>query len=150
MEKTLVIVKPDGVERGLVGQVIKRIEDKGFRLVAIKILRIDKGLARQHYHEHIDKPFFPEMLTYITSSPVVVMVWEGPGVISSVRAVMGSTDPLTAAPGTIRGDYGVSISRNIVHGSDSLAAAQREIALFFDPEELIKYQRSVDDWIISK
>ncbi len=136
MERTFVMVKPDGVEGGLVGQIINRIEARGFRMMAIKMLRISEDLARKHYAEHVEKKFFPEMLSFITSGPVVAMVWEGPEVIKSIRQLMGATDPAQAAPGTIRGDLGGSISKNVVHGSDSLAAAQREIALFFKQNEL--------------
>jgi len=131
------MVKPDGVERGLTGEVISRIEKKGFRMVAIKMLRISEELAREHYAEHAGKPFFDEMLSFITSGPVVAMVWEGPGVIQSIREIMGATDPARAEPGTIRRDMGTSISRNVVHGSDSPAAAEREINLFFRDSELL-------------
>jgi len=131
------MVKPDGVERGLIGQVISRLENKGFRMVAMKMLRISEELAREQYAEHAGKPFFDEMLSFMTSGPVVAMVWEGRGVIQSVRRLMGATDPAQAAPGTIRGDMGTSISRNVVHGSDSPAAAEREIKLFFDSGEIL-------------
>lgn len=131
MERTFLMVKPDGVERGLIGQVISRIENRGFRMVAIKMLRIDEELAKKHYAEHVDKPFFNEMLSFITSGPVVAMVWEGPDAIKSIRELMGATAPAQANPGTIRGDLGASISQNVVHGSDSPAAAEREISLFF-------------------
>jgi len=131
------MVKPDGVERGLTGEVISRIEKKGFRMVAIKMLRISEELAREHYAEHAGKPFFDEMLSFITSGPVVAMVWEGPGVIQSIREIMGATDPARAEPGTIRRDMGTSISRNVVHGSDSPAAAEREVNLFFRKSELL-------------
>ena len=137
MERTFLMVKPDGVERGLIGQVISRLENKGFRMVAMKMLRISEELAREQYAEHARKPFFDEMLSFMTSGPVVAMVWEGRGVIQSVRRLMGATDPAQAAPGTIRGDMGTSISRNVVHGSDSPAAAEREIKLFFDSGEIL-------------
>ncbi|NLW43727.1 MAG: nucleoside-diphosphate kinase [Syntrophomonadaceae bacterium] len=137
MERTFLMVKPDGVERGLIGQVISRLENKGFRMVAMKMLRISEELAREQYAEHAGKPFFDEMLSFMTSGPVVAMVWEGRGVIQSVRRLMGATDPAQAAPGTIRGDMGTSISRNVVHGSDSPAAAEREIKLFFDSGEIL-------------
>ena len=136
MERTFLMVKPDGVERGLIGQVINRIENRGFHMVAIKMLRISQELAEEQYAEHAGKPFFHEMLSFMTSGPVVAMVWEGPGVIQSVRRLMGATDPAHAEPGTIRGDMGTSISRNVVHGSDSRAAAEREINLFFNDSEL--------------
>lgn len=135
MERTFLMIKPDGVERGLTGQIISRIETRGFRLVAIKMLRISEDLARNHYAEHVEKTFFPEMLSFITSGPVVAMVWEGPEVIQSIRELMGATDPAQANPGTIRGDLGGSISKNVVHGSDSPVAAHREISLFFKSNE---------------
>lgn len=130
------MVKPDGIKRGLTGQVIGRIEAKGFRMVAIKMTRISEDLAREHYAEHVGKSFFSEMLSFITSGPVVAMVWEGPEAIKSIRELMGATDPAQAKPGTIRGDLGGSISQNVVHGSDSPSAAQREISLFFRNSEL--------------
>lgn len=147
MERTFVMVKPDGVERGLIGKVICTIEEKGFRLAAVKMLKIDEALAKQHYEEHVDKPFFPELMTFITSSPVVAMVWEGSGVVQAVREIMGATDPLQARPGTIRGDHAVYISKNIVHGSDSLSSAEREISLYFQKEEIVGYERAIDAWI---
>jgi len=136
VERTFMMVKPDGVERGLVGQIVSRVEARGFRLAGMKMLVISEDLARKHYAEHVDKPFFSEMLSFITSGPVVAMVWEGPAAVQTIREIMGATDPAQAAPGTIRGDLGGSISQNVVHGSDSPAAACREISLFFDPDEL--------------
>lgn len=147
MEKTFAMVKPDGVERGLIGEVIKRIEQKGFRLVGLKMMVISEELAREHYQEHQDKSFFPELVSFITSGPVVAMVWEGKGVIAALRSMMGKTNPLEALPGTIRGDLAINVSQNIIHGSDSTESAEREIALFFKPEELISYTRDVDKWI---
>jgi len=131
------MVKPDGVQRGLVGEVIGRLERKGFRLVALKMLSIDRPMAETHYAEHSTKPFFGELVDFITSGPVVAMVWEGQDVIQAVRTVMGKTNPLEAAPGTIRGDFGNNINFNIIHGSDSEASAQREIELFFSPAEIL-------------
>jgi nucleoside-diphosphate kinase len=147
LEQTFVMVKPDGVERGLIHRVIERIENKGFRLAAIRMLRLTDELAAQHYAEHVDKPFFPELRDFITSGPVVAMVWEGNGVIKAVRDLMGATNPLASAPGTIRGDFGLLISKNIVHGSDSPEAAAREISLYFKNEEILAYERSIDLWI---
>ncbi|MGE5544571.1 MAG: nucleoside-diphosphate kinase [Bacillota bacterium] len=137
MERTFLMIKPDGVERRLIGEVISRIEIKGFRMVAIKMLMISEKLAKEHYAEHVEKPFFHEMLSFITSGPVVAMVWEGDNAIKSIRELMGATDPAQSKPGTIRGDLGESISRNVVHGSDSPTAAEREISLFFDSNELL-------------
>ena len=137
MERTFTMVKPDGVSRGLVGQIISRLEDKGFRLVGIKTLVMSEELAREHYQEHVDKPFFPEILAFITSGPVVAMVWEGPEAIATIRKMMGATNPIAALPGTIRGDWGLKVSENLIHGSDSPAAAEREINLFFNVHELL-------------
>jgi len=131
MERTFVMVKPDGVARGLVGEVIGRFEQKGLALEKIRQLVIDEDLARRHYAEHVDKPFFPELLTFITSGPVVAMEWSGDGAVTVARALMGATDPKKAAPGTIRGDFGLIVTQNIVHGSDSPDSAVRELALFF-------------------
>ncbi len=147
MERTLVIVKPDGVQRGLVGAVISRLEQRGLRLVAIKFVQMSKELASRHYAVHQGKPFYEPLVDYITSGPVVVMVWEANGAIAIVRNTMGSTRPAEAAPGTIRGDWGLEVGRNIVHGSDGAETAAFEIDLFFDPDELVSWQRSVDRWI---
>lgn len=147
MERTFIMVKPDGVQRGLVGEIISRIEKKGYRIAALKMLKIDEELAKKHYAEHIEKPFFPELLAFITSGPVVAMVVEGDGVIEGMRAMMGKTNPKEAPLGTIRGDLAVCTSQNIIHGSDSPASAKREISLFFKEEEIIDYTRDIDKWI---
>jgi nucleoside-diphosphate kinase len=131
MEHTFVMVKPDGVARGLVGEVITRFERKGLQLRKVRRLVIDEELARTHYAEHVDKPFFPELLAFITSGPVVAMEWSGDSAVSVARTLMGTTDPKKAAPGTIRGDLGLVVTQNIVHGSDSAESAARELALFF-------------------
>ncbi|MDE5115752.1 MAG: nucleoside-diphosphate kinase, partial [Trichodesmium sp. St2_bin2_1] len=117
-ERTFIAIKPDGVQRGLVGQIISRFETKGFTLVGLKIMTVAKELAEKHYDVHKDKPFFPSLIEFITSGPVVAMVWEGEGVVASARKIIGATNPLTAEPGTIRGDYGISVGRNLIHGSD--------------------------------
>jgi len=130
-EHTFIMVKPDGVERGLTGEVISRFEDKGLRLQRIRSLHIDEDLARRHYAEHAEKPFFPELIEFITSGPVVAMEWSGESAITAARALMGATDPKDAAPGTIRGDLGLEVTRNIVHGSDSPESAQRELDIYF-------------------
>ncbi|MDW8407071.1 MAG: nucleoside-diphosphate kinase [Anaerolineae bacterium] len=148
MERTLIIVKPDGVQRGLVGQVIARFEARGLRIAGLKLMHISRELAEQHYAEHKHKPFYESTVKYITSSPVVVMVLEGPDAIAAARATLGATNPLNAQPGTIRADFGLNISRNIAHGSDKLETAEREIALYFKPEELLSYQRAGDVWLI--
>lgn len=130
-EHTFIMVKPDGVGRGLVGEVISRFERKGLRLQKIRMLHVDEDLARRHYEEHLEKPFFPELLEFITSGPVVAMEWSGEAAIAAARALMGATDPKDAGPGTIRGDLGLEVTRNIVHGSDGAESAARELEIFF-------------------
>ena len=147
MERTLVLVKPDGVQRGLIGAVIGRLERRGLKLAAMKLMQVDEALARQHYGEHVDRPFFGGLVSFITSGPVVAMAWEADGAVEIVRSTMGPTSPAAAPPGTIRGDLAVDIGRNLIHGSDSPESAQRELALFFRPEELLDYPRSTDEWI---
>ncbi len=141
------MVKPDGVQRGLVGEIISRLERKGLKIVALKMLKIEDGLARDHYAEHIEKPFFQSLIDYITSGPVVAMVVEGREAVRAVRTLVGATNPIEAQPGTIRGDYGLDIGRNVVHASDSLESAEREISLFFDAEEILEYPRMDEEWI---
>ena len=135
MERTLVLVKPDGVQRGLIGAVIQRFEDKGLQIAGLKLLRVTEALAREHYKEHVGKGFFDGLLNFITSSPVVAIAVDGEGAIAIVRNMMGETNPAKAAPGTIRGDFGVDFGLNIVHGSDGLEYAEKELALFFDGDE---------------
>ena len=147
MERTLVIVKPDGVQRGLIGPIITRLEQRGLRIVGLKMMQITPELAGRHYAIHEGKPFFEGLIRYITSAPVVVMVVEGKKAIEVVRATMGATNPVAAAPGTIRADYALEIGRNLVHGSDGPDTAKTEVALFFKPEELLTYARDIDRWI---
>ena len=147
-ERTLVLVKPDGVQRGLVGEVITRLERRGLKLVAMKLMQVSDDLARQHYGEHVDRPFFAGLVSFITSSPIVAMVWEANNAVEIVRSTMGQTNPVNSAAGTIRGDLGIDIGRNLVHGSDSPESAEREVNLFFRPEELLSYQRAVEPWIV--
>ncbi|MBU2560601.1 nucleoside-diphosphate kinase [archaeon] len=147
MEQTFLMVKPDGTARGIVGEVISRIEAKGLKIVAMKMMEIDEGLAKRHYGEHEGKPFFADLVSFITSGPVVAMVVEGREAVNVCRALIGATDPKEAGPGTIRGDFGIDVGRNLVHGSDSLASAEREISLFFTPEEIIEYKRTDEDWL---
>ncbi|GAB4412796.1 MAG: nucleoside-diphosphate kinase [Anaerolineales bacterium] len=147
MERTLVIVKPDGVQRGLIGPIITRLEQRGLKIVGLKMMQVTPELARKHYAIHEGKPFFEGLIRYITSAPVVVMVVEGKKAIEVVRATMGATNPVAAAPGTIRADYALEIGRNLVHGSDGPETAKTEIALFFKPEELLDYSRDTDKWI---
>ena len=139
MEQTLVLVKPDGVQRGLIGEVISRLEQRGLKLVGLKLMQVDGALARQHYGEHVDRPFFGGLVDFITSAPVVAMAWEADNVVEAVRNTMGQTNPTSSAPGTIRGDLGLDIGRNLVHGSDSPESAQRELSLFFSEDELLDY-----------
>lgn len=146
-EQTLVLVKPDGVQRSLIGEVIGRFERRGLQLVALKLLRMNRALAEQHYAEHVAKPFFDGLVRFITAAPVVAMVWEGPDAVSLVRATMGATDPRNAAPGTIRGDHALSIGANVVHGSDSPGRAAEEIALFFQPAELVSWDPALAGWL---
>jgi nucleoside-diphosphate kinase len=147
MECTLVLVKPDGVQRGLIGEIISRLERRGLKLVGMKLMKVDDALARQHYGEHVDRPFFAGLVDFITSSPVVAMAWEAENAVEAVRSTMGQTNPTTSPPGTIRGDLALDIGRNLVHGSDSPESAQRELALFFTAAELVGYTRANDGWI---
>ena len=147
MERTLFIVKPDGVQRGLIGPIITRLEQRALRIVGLKMIQITTELARKHYAIHEGKPFFEGLVRYITSAPVVVMVVEGKKAIEVVRATMGATNPVAAAPGTIRADFALEIGRNLVHGSDGPETAKTEIALFFKPGELLEYSRDTDKWI---
>lgn len=147
MERTFLAIKPDGVQRGLVGEIIRRFETKGFTLVGLKFLKVSQELAQQHYDVHRERPFFAGLVEFITSSPVVAMVWEGDGVIASARKIIGATNPLTAEPGTIRGDFGLNIGRNLIHGSDAPETAQGEIALWFKDEELVNWQPHLTPWL---
>ncbi len=148
MQRTLVLVKPDGVQRGLIGEVISRLENRGLKIAGLKLLQLSDDAARSHYGAHVDKPFFQGLVSFITSAPLAAMVVEGKDAVDTVRKTMGETDPAKAAPGTIRGDLAQDIGRNIVHGSDSPEAAATEIALFFDPAEVVDYDRNIDSWII--
>ena len=147
MERTFLAVKPDGVQRQLVGEIIRRYESKGFKLVGLKLLQPTRELAEKHYAVHKERPFFSGLVDFITSGPVVAMVWEGDGVVASARKIIGATNPLTAEPGTIRGDNGANIGRNIIHGSDAIETAQTEITLWFNPKELVDWQSSITSWI---
>ena len=147
MEKTFLMVKPDGVQRNLVGDIVKRFEQKGFKLAGAKLMKISDELAKTHYGEHKERPFFGELVDFITSGPVFAMVSEGEGVILTAREMMGATNPAEAAPGTIRGDFGVTVGKNIIHGSDSSDSAKREIELFFDAAELVTYDKQDNAWI---
>lgn len=150
MEQTLIIVKPEGVQRGLIGQVIARFEQKGLKVVGLKLMQIPREMAERHYAEHAGKPFYEGLVNHITSSPVVVGVLEGPEAISVARTMMGVTNPKAAAPGTIRGDYGLDIGHNIIHGSDGPESAVREVSIFFTPAELVSYERAGDRWVAER
>src|SRR5690625_979006 len=147
MKKTFLMVKQDGVQRHIIGEIVHKFEKKGFKLVAAKLMNIPNELAQEHYGEHADKPFYDELVDFITSGPVFAMVWEGEEVIKTARQMMGATNPLEADPGTIRGDYGVTVGKNIIHGSDSEESAAREINLFFDEKEILSYDLQSETWV---
>lgn len=147
MERSLVLVKPDGVQRGLIGEVIGRLERRGLRLVAARFLRVSRELAETHYAIHKGKPFYDSLIQYITSAPVMAMVWEGPNAVAAIRQTMGATRPTDAAPGSIRHDFALMVGRNLTHASDTVENAEKEIALWFKLEELVSWQRDVDQWI---
>lgn len=147
MEKTFLMVKPDGVQRNLVGEVVNRLENKGFKLAGAKLMQITEDLAKKHYGEHQDKPFFGELVDFITSGPVFAMVVEGENVIGITRSMVGKTNPEEAASGTIRGDFGLTVGKNVIHGSDSPESAEREINLFFNESEILSYTKQDSAWI---
>lgn len=147
IERTLVLVKPDGVQRGLAGAVLGRFERRGLKLIGLKMLQVDEALADRHYAEHVGKPFFAGLRDFITSSPLVAAAFEGEGAVQMVRNTMGATNPADAAPGTIRADFAVDLGRNVVHGSDSPESGEREVALFFEPSELVEWTRDSERWI---
>lgn len=147
MERSLVLIKPDAIQRALAGQIISRLERKGLKIVAMKMLHMDKALARRHYAIHEGKVFFDDLVGFITSSPLIAIVFQGENAVQIVRQMMGETDPAKASSGTIRGDFGIDIGHNLVHGSDSLQNAWKEIDLFFSAEEIFDYDRDLDTWI---
>ncbi|QOY35851.1 nucleoside-diphosphate kinase [Anaerobacillus isosaccharinicus] len=147
MERTYLMVKPDGVQRNLVGEIVSRFENKGFQLVGAKLLTVTREMAETHYAEHKERPFFGELVDFITSGPVFAMVWEGENVISIARTMMGATNPKDALPGTIRGDFAAKLSMNVIHGSDSVESAAREIGIFFKEEELNNYEKTIGTWV---
>jgi nucleoside-diphosphate kinase len=148
-ERTFVMVKPDGVQRGLIGKIISRFEERGLKLVGAKFVQIDRSLAENHYGEHEDKPFFDDLVEFITADPVMAMVWEGQDATRQVRSMVGETDPAESPPGSIRGDFGLDLGRNVIHASDheDAGANEREIDLFFDDEELIDWERVDETWL---
>lgn len=147
MERTLVLAKPDAVQRGLIGTIISRLEQRGLRLVAARFLQVSRALAEEHYAVHQGKPFYAGLVEYITSAPVMAMVWEGPNAIAAVRQTMGATRPTEAAPGSIRHDFGLEVGRNLTHASDGPETAAAEVALWFEPSELADWERALDPWL---
>ena len=147
VERTLILAKPDAVQRGLIGEIVSRFERRGLQIVGMKLMQVSNELAREHYKEHVGKPFFNGLVEYITSTPVVALVIEGPSAVEICRATIGATNPVKAAPGSIRGDLGMQVGRNLVHGSDSPDSGKRECALFFKDSELVSYERTVQRWI---
>lgn len=151
MEKTFLALKPDAVQRGLIGDIIGRFERKGFKLVGLKLMHVSRELAEKHYGEHASKPFFGGLVEFLTSSPIVAMAWEGTNVVATARQMMGATNPKDALPGTIRGDLSVDLGRNIIHGSDSVESAERELGLFFSKDELLcGWSRANEGWVYEK
>ena len=148
MERTFLMIKPDGVQRNLVGEIIQRFEAKGFTLVGLKMMQVSSELAEKHYAVHKERPFFPSLVDFITSSPVVAMVWQGEGVIASARKIIGATNPLNAEPGTIRGDFGISVGRNLIHGSDGPDTAKDEVSLWFSDAELADWTPAITSWVV--
>jgi nucleoside-diphosphate kinase len=147
VERTLVLIKPDAMQRGLTGEILSRLEGRGLRMIALRLFQMDEGLARRHYGEHEGKPFYEGLISYITACPIVAAVFEGTNAVETVRKTMGATNPAAAEPGTIRGDFGLETGRNLIHGSDSTESAKREVALFFREDELCPYPRDVDRWV---
>ncbi|XP_031416397.1 NME/NM23 nucleoside diphosphate kinase 2a isoform X2 [Clupea harengus] len=146
-ERTFIAIKPDGVQRGIIGEIIKRFEQKGFKLVGIKMVHAPEELLRQHYYDLKDRPFFPGLVSYMRSGPVVAMVWEGMNVVKTGRVMLGETNPAESKPGTIRGDFCIQVGRNIIHGSDAVDSANTEINLWFKPEELMSYTKCDHSWL---
>ena len=147
LQRTFVMLKPDAVQRGYIGEIITRLERCGLKLIAMKFMMVSEELAQKHYAEHIGKPFYPKLVSYITSGPVVPMIWEGTNAIQMIRRILGETNPQNAAPGTIRADFGQEIGRNIIHGSDSEESAKREIYLFFTEPEMVSFKKIDEPWI---
>ena len=150
MEISLVLVKPDGVQRGLIGEIIGRLERRGLRIIAAKFIQVSKELAETHYAIHKGKPFYAGLIKYITSAPVMAMAWEGPNAVAAIRQTMGATRPTEAAPGSIRHDFALEVGRNLTHASDSVENGEKEVALWFNPSELVDWKRDVDQWIFEK
>ncbi|MDD2496817.1 MAG: nucleoside-diphosphate kinase [Desulfitobacteriaceae bacterium] len=147
MERTFVMIKPDGVQRNFIGEIIRRFEQKGLKLLGMKFIKLDRATAEKHYREHVGKKFYEGLIAYITSGPVVVMVWEGRSAVAIARKLLGITNPADADPGSIRGGFGMDIGRNIIHGADSPESAQRETAIYFQPHEIVEYEKTIDTWV---
>ena len=147
MELTLLLIKPDGVQRGLIGDIVKRVEQRGLRLIGMKFMRVSRALAETHYSIHKGKPFYDKLIEYITSAPVVAMAWQGNKAVVVVRQVLGATDPTAADPGTVRADYGIDIGRNLTHGSDSVLTGNAEVNLWFTKEELVDWEKIGEEWV---
>jgi nucleoside-diphosphate kinase len=147
LERTLVLIKPDAVQRGLIGEITRRLENRGLRLAAAKFVRVERELAERHYAVHRGKPFYDGLIRYITSAPVMAMVWEGPDAIAAVRQTMGATRPVDAAPGSVRHDFALEVGRNLTHASDSAQTALEEVALWFRPDEIVAWSREIDRWV---
>ena len=147
VERTLVLIKPDAMQRALAGEILSRLERRGLRIIALRLLQMDEGLARRHYAEHEGKPFYEGLIGYITACPIIAAVFEGTDAVEAVRKTMGATNPAAAGPGTIRGDLGLETGRNLIHGSDSRESAKREVALFFPEDEVCPHPRDVDRWV---
>ena len=150
MERTLVLVKPDGVQRALIGEVVSRLERRGLRLVAAKFMQVSRDLAETHYAIHKGKPFYDGLISYIISAPVMAMVWEGPNAVVAVRQTMGSTRPTEAAPGSLRHDFALEVGRNLTHASDTVDNGEMEVALWFKKEDLLNWKRAMDQWVFEK
>ena len=150
MERTLVIIKPDAVQRGLIGPIITRLEQRGLKIVGMKMLHVDRALAAEHYAVHKGKPFYEGLIAYIISAPVMAMVWEGPNAVAAIRQTMGSTRPTEAAPGSLRHDFALEVGRNLTHASDTVENGEKEVALWFKKDELVDWKREVDRWVFEK
>ena len=148
MERTLVLLKPDSVQRNLSGELINRIEKIGFKIIGLKLMILDQTKAHEHYKEHKSKPFFNDLVSFITSGPIIAIAFQGPDCVKKIRNIMGNTNPSEASPGSIRGDFGISLSMNLIHGSDSEESAKRELKIFFEESELVDYNKNVDKWIL--
>ena len=148
METTLILIKPDGVQRSLSGEIIQRLERSGLKISGLKLLHVDEALAKKHYAEHDGKPFFNDLVEYICSAPIIAIAISGPNAVQKTRTLIGKTNPLESEPGTIRGDFGLEISRNLIHGSASTEDAEREVNIFFEKNEIISYKKSTDNWVL--